>query len=113
MLFRQKPNAYVKQVLRWKFLQTVMAELVLFFEKFIVNKFYKIIKLIILAPRSGLAVKHFIDVGAGVIDSDYRGEVLVLLFNFGDQLFEGFFVLSYSIKILKINLVKKEIASHN
>jgi len=35
-------------------------------------------------------VKYFIDVGAGVIDSDYRGEVLVLLFNFGDQLFEGF-----------------------
>ena len=24
------------------------------------------------APRSGLAVKHGIDVGAGVIDSDYR-----------------------------------------
>lgn len=28
-----------------------------------------------VAPRSGLATKHFIDVGAGVIDSDYRGEV--------------------------------------
>ncbi len=27
-----------------------------------------------VAPRSGLASKHFIDVGAGVIDSDYRGE---------------------------------------
>lgn len=27
-----------------------------------------------VAPRSGLAWKHFIDVGAGVIDSDYRGE---------------------------------------
>lgn len=36
-----------------------------------------------VAPRSGLAVKNFIDVGAGVIDSDYRGEVKVLLFNFG------------------------------
>ena len=34
-----------------------------------------------VAPRSGLAVKNFIDVGAGVIDSDYRGEVKVLLFN--------------------------------
>ena len=27
-----------------------------------------------VAPRSGLTWKHFIDVGAGVIDSDYRGE---------------------------------------
>ncbi len=40
-----------------------------------------------VAPRSGLAVKNFIDVGAGVIDSDYRGEVKVLLFNFSDQEF--------------------------
>jgi dUTP pyrophosphatase len=37
-----------------------------------------------IAPRSGLAAKNFIDVGAGVIDSDYRGEVKVLLFNFSD-----------------------------
>uniref|UniRef100_A0A183BST5 Deoxyuridine 5'-triphosphate nucleotidohydrolase n=1 Tax=Globodera pallida TaxID=36090 RepID=A0A183BST5_GLOPA len=28
-----------------------------------------------VAPRSGLAVKHSIDVGAGVIDTDYRGEL--------------------------------------
>lgn len=34
-----------------------------------------------IAPRSGLASKHFIDTGAGVIDSDYCGEVKVLLFN--------------------------------
>ena len=25
-----------------------------------------------VAPRSGLAVKNFIDVGAGVVDADYR-----------------------------------------
>lgn len=37
-----------------------------------------------IAPRSGLAAKNSIDVGAGVIDSDYRGEVKVLLFNFSD-----------------------------
>ncbi|KAN0065640.1 Deoxyuridine 5'-triphosphate nucleotidohydrolase [Thecaphora frezii] len=37
-----------------------------------------------VAPRSGLASKHGIDVGAGVIDSDYRGLLGVLLFNFGD-----------------------------
>ncbi|KAI9835150.1 MAG: Deoxyuridine 5'-triphosphate nucleotidohydrolase [Sarea resinae] len=35
-----------------------------------------------VAPRSGLASKHHLDVGAGVIDADYRGEVKVLLFNF-------------------------------
>ncbi|KAI4869257.1 dUTP diphosphatase [Hypoxylon rubiginosum] len=37
-----------------------------------------------VAPRSGLAVKHFIDTGAGVVDADYRGPVKVLLFNHGD-----------------------------
>ncbi|KAH7725055.1 DeoxyUTP pyrophosphatase [Aphelenchoides avenae] len=41
-----------------------------------------------IAPRSGLAVKHFIDVGAGVVDADYRGELKVLLFNFGSEHFE-------------------------
>ena len=40
-----------------------------------------------VAPRSGLAVKNFIDVGAGVIDADYRGEVGVVLFNFSDDEF--------------------------
>ena len=34
-----------------------------------------------IAPRSGLAVKHGIDVGAGVIDPDYTGEIRIVLFN--------------------------------
>jgi dUTP diphosphatase len=38
-----------------------------------------------VAPRSSLAVKSHIDVGAGVIDPDYRGNVGVVLFNFADQ----------------------------
>jgi dUTP pyrophosphatase len=38
-----------------------------------------------IAPRSGLAVKKFIDVGAGVVDADYRGPVGVVLFNFGSE----------------------------
>ncbi|KAL5508590.1 DUT1 [Sanghuangporus vaninii] len=41
-----------------------------------------------VAPRSGLASKFMIDTGAGVIDSDYRGIVFVLLFNFSDSDFE-------------------------
>ncbi|XP_054571511.1 deoxyuridine 5'-triphosphate nucleotidohydrolase, mitochondrial isoform X2 [Eptesicus fuscus] len=41
-----------------------------------------------VAPRSGLAAKHFIDVGAGVIDEDYRGNLGVVLFNFGKEKFE-------------------------
>jgi len=41
-----------------------------------------------VAPRSGLAVKHFIDVGAGVVDEDYRGNVGVVMFNFADEDFQ-------------------------
>ncbi|CAK9146355.1 unnamed protein product [Ilex paraguariensis] len=41
-----------------------------------------------IAPRSGLAWKHSIDVGAGVIDADYRGPVGVILFNHSDVDFE-------------------------
>ncbi|XP_019187107.1 PREDICTED: deoxyuridine 5'-triphosphate nucleotidohydrolase-like [Ipomoea nil] len=41
-----------------------------------------------IAPRSGLAWKHSIDVGAGVIDADYRGAVGVILFNHSDVDFE-------------------------
>jgi dUTP pyrophosphatase len=38
-------------------------------------------------PRSGLAVRHGIDTMAGVVDSDYRGEVRVVLVNHGDEPF--------------------------
>ena len=40
-----------------------------------------------VAPRSGLAYKFGIDVFAGVIDQDYRGEVKCILYNSGDQPF--------------------------
>lgn len=60
-----------------------------------------------VAPRSGLgefcgrslvsddgalisvASKHSIHTGAGVIDADYRGPVMVLLFNLGEEDFNG------------------------
>lgn len=41
-----------------------------------------------IAPRSGLAWTNHIDVGAGVIDADYRGNVGVVLFNHGNEDFK-------------------------
>ena len=41
-----------------------------------------------IAPRSSLAWKHHIDIGAGVIDADYRGNVGVVMFNLADTEFK-------------------------
>jgi dUTP pyrophosphatase len=38
-----------------------------------------------IAPRSGLALNHSIDVAAGVIDQDYNGSVSVVLVNNGNN----------------------------
>lgn len=38
-----------------------------------------------VAARSGLAAKHGLDVLSGVIDADYRGEIICLLYNTGDE----------------------------
>lgn len=36
-------------------------------------------------PRSGMATKHMMDVHAGLIDQNYRGEINVCLINHGDR----------------------------
>ncbi|CAD5226148.1 unnamed protein product [Bursaphelenchus xylophilus] len=41
-----------------------------------------------VAPRSGLAVKNGIHIGAGVIDEDYRGEIKICLYNFSNNEFK-------------------------
>lgn len=39
----------------------------------------------IIKPRSGIAVKHMLNVHAGVIDSSFRGEIKACLINHGDR----------------------------
>ena len=41
-----------------------------------------------IASRSGLALHHHITVFGGVIDPDYTGTIKILLYNFGDNVFE-------------------------
>jgi len=41
-----------------------------------------------IMARSGLALRHAIAIGAGVIDFDFRGNVGVVLFNHGKNKFE-------------------------
>ena len=41
-----------------------------------------------IAPRPGFALKNTIQVGAGVVDADYRGEVGAVIFNHSAEDFE-------------------------
>jgi len=54
--------------------------------------------------RSGLAVKNGIEVGAGVIDSGYRGEIIILLHNHSNNLKE----IKTGDKIAQIVFMKYE-----
>ena len=38
-----------------------------------------------ILPRSSLARYHFIDIGGGVIDSDFQGELNVIMFNHSNK----------------------------
>jgi len=53
-----------------------------------------------IAPRSGLALKHKLQVDAGVIDPDYTGEIKVLLSNRDTEPFQ----VNIGDKIAQINL---------
>lgn len=55
-----------------------------------------------LAPRSSLAAMHGIDVMAGVIDSDYRGELRVILRNHGEYHYN----VNYGDRIAQLILEK-------
>lgn len=55
-----------------------------------------------LAPRSGLATKKGLDVLAGVIDADYRGEIGCLLHNTGQEKIE----LAENTKICQLIIEK-------
>lgn len=58
-----------------------------------------------IAPRSGLAVKHGLCVGAGVVDPDYEGEVKVVLFNHDPK---QSFVIRPGYRIAQLILEKYE-----
>jgi dUTP pyrophosphatase len=59
-----------------------------------------------IAPRSGLAFKHQIDVLGGVIDSDYRGDIGVILINHGPTEFD----INAQTKIAQIIFEKAALA---
>ena len=60
-----------------------------------------------IAPRSGLAVKHGLDVLAGVVDPDYRGEIKVVLLNTDMR---NPFVIKPGYRIAQLVLEKYEVA---
>ena len=70
-----------------------------------------------IAPRSGLAFKHGIDIMAGVIDSDYRGEIGAILYNtdksksfhirIGDRISQIIFEKYYTFDIVKTDEISK------
>ncbi len=64
-----------------------------------------------IRPRSGLAYKHGITVlnSPGTIDADYRGEIKVLLINFGSENFE----INNGERIAQMVIAKHETVTWN
>jgi dUTPase len=56
------------------------------------------------ATDTFIASKHSIDTGAGVIDADYRGPVMVLLFNYSDVDFTGKLTSSVDLMCVLISV---------
>ncbi len=72
-----------------------------------------------IAPRSGLSVKKSIDIGAGVIDYDYRGEIMICFINnsdndytinHGDRIAQA--ILEKIIRFTNINIVEELNTTH-
>ncbi len=67
-----------------------------------------------IRPRSGLAAKHAVTVlnSPGTIDSDYRGEICILLINHGKEIFKiepGMRIAQMIFsRVLKVNLRQVE-----
>jgi dUTP pyrophosphatase len=55
-----------------------------------------------IAPRSGLTHRNGIDVGAGILDNDFRGIVNVILFNHSDFIFEA----KHGARIAQLIIIK-------
>jgi dUTP pyrophosphatase len=76
-----------------------------------------------IAPRSGLAVKHGIDVLAGVIDSSYRGPLGIVLYNtdkdkefvinIGDRIAQIIFEQHWNFKMEEVADLSDTIRSNN
>ena len=64
-----------------------------------------------IRPRSGLAFKHGIGIvnSPGTIDADYRGEIKVLLINYGSESFE----INNGDRIAQMVIAKHETVSWN
>ncbi len=57
-------------------------------------------------PRSGLAMRHGIGIlnSPGTIDSDYRGEIKIILFNFG----KAEFIIESGMRIAQLVIARYE-----